>query len=101
MTLGRNFITAFHTLYEYPHAEAREHFIAEMQSWYNTVCDIKIRETDLPILNQQIYDWFLTAGASIENFIYNKNEIMCYDEFAVVLLYTKNLRQSLDKYLPR
>lgn len=101
ISMGKDFIHAFHYIYTYPHAESIAQWIAEMQNWWNIVRSIKLDDTRTILTNQQIYDWFLMTGECIEDLLHDAKEILCYDNFVIYLLRTKNLQRAIDKYISR
>lgn len=93
---GKRFIKHFDKIYKEPNAESVNHWCNEMQTWFNNVIDIKLKENNKKLNNSKIRDWFFTAGAYPEDFIKaTDEELDLYDDFCEDLLKTKNVKESI------
>lgn len=86
-TLGVKFIEHFHKAYNEPNCPATNHWLKEMQNWFNDVKNIKLKTTNKPLLNRQINDWFFTATSFPEDIVdMDLDEQIIYDKFCTLLL---------------
>lgn len=86
----------YHKVYQEPNAQSRGYWINEMQNRFNEVKSLKLKQNKKPLLNSEINDWFLTAGAYPEDFVdMDYNEQKAYDEFSLRLLTTNSVEKSL------
>lgn len=85
ISLGKKFIQHFDKIYKNPNDNSVQHWKGEMKGWLNSVKEIKLKNTNKPLLNTEIHDWFLTAGANVGDFIKSPlaNEIEAYDKFII------------------
>ena len=96
ISLGKKFIEHYHKIYLEPSSQSRNHWITEMQNWYDKVKQIKLKQNTKPLLTGQIRDWFLTAGAYPEDFVdMDDTEQQKYDEFCLKLLANNSVEESL------
>lgn len=88
ISLGKKFIEHFDKIYKDPDNNAVAHWKSEMRTWLGDVKAIKLKSNHEPLLNSQIHDWFLTAGAEAKDFMKNPSakEIAAYDDFAFKVL---------------
>lgn len=88
ISLGRQFIKHFDKIYKNPKDNAVEHWKSEMRTWFGDVKSIKLKSNHQPLLNSEIHDWFLTAGAEAQDFMKSptQEEINAYDKFATEVL---------------
>lgn len=88
ISLGKQFIQHFDKIYKEPKNSAVSHWMSEMRNWFGNVKAIKLKSTHEPLLNSQLHDWFLTAGAEARDFMNNPTpaEIKAYDDFALKVL---------------
>lgn len=88
ISLGKKFIEHFDKIYKDPDNNAVAHWKSEMRTWLGDVKAIKLKSNHEPLLNSQIHDWFLTAGAEAKDFMKNPSakEITAYDDFAFKVL---------------
>lgn len=86
--LGEQFIAHFDKIYKNPKDINVNHWAKEMNSWYQSVKKIKLKENNKEILKGDLRDWFLTAGANPQDFMKNPEyeELQAYDEFSEKLL---------------
>lgn len=74
MSLGEQFIEHFNKVCkEGKLSKDFHHHCQEMQTWYNKVKGIKLRNTKRYIQPTNLYDWFFSCGADIEDFVEEKN----------------------------
>ena len=88
MSLGRQFIEHFHKVYvEGVNSPNFKHHCHEMQTWYDTVRNIKLKSNNKPISRIHLMDWFFTVGASVEDFL-SGEEADKYEQLVLGLLTT-------------
>ena len=74
MSLGKQFIEHFNKICkEGKLSRDFYHHCQEMQTWYNKVRGIKLRHTKRYIQPTNLYDWFFSCGADIEDFVSKEN----------------------------
>ena len=85
ISLGKRFIEHFDKIYKNPNDSSVQHWKSEMKGWLDSVKEIKLKNTNKPLLNTELHDWFFTAGANVGDFIKNPmtDEITAYDKFIV------------------
>lgn len=100
-SIGRKFIQHFDKIYNRRDCEAVNHWRGEMQGWFNDAKSIKLKQSKKYIDNNDLWDWFFTAGAEIEDYMLKPNaeEISAYEDFVSDLNITKNVRQSIANVL--
>ena len=83
ISLGKRFIEHFDKIYKNPNDSSVQHWRGEMKGWLDSVKEIKLKNTNKPLLNTELHDWFFTAGANVGDFIKNPigDEIRVYDKF--------------------
>lgn len=96
MGLGKKFMQHFAKICNQPQSPAREHWIAEMQSWWNKVRVIKLKSTNRFLPTHLIVEWFLTAGTSPDTYLRGET-IHQYEKFMDLLLTTRDLRGSIQQ----
>lgn len=85
ISLGKRFIEHFDKIYKNPNDRSVQHWKGEMKGWLDSVKEIKLKNTNKPLLNTELHDWFFTAGANVGDFIKSPltDEITAYDKFIV------------------
>lgn len=85
ISLGKRFIEHFDKIYKNPNDSSVQHWKGEMKGWLDSVKEIKLKNTNKPLLNTELHDWFFTAGANVGDFIKSPmtNEIEAYDKFII------------------
>lgn len=85
ISLGKRFIEHFDKIYKNPNDSSVQHWKGEMKGWLDSVKEIKLKNTNKPLLNTELHDWFFTAGANVGDFIKSPltDEITAYDKFIV------------------
>lgn len=96
MSLGKQFVEHFNKVCkEGKTGKDFQHHCQEMQSWYDKVKNIKLRHTKRFIQPTNLYDWFFTCGAEVEDFVdsqyvddyeYLINELIRTDKKVVEIL---------------
>ena len=101
ISLGKKFIEHFDKIYKNPKSRDVNHWINEMNAWFQKVKEIKLKESNKPILNGNLRDWFFTAGANPQDFMNNPTYKECedYDKFTEEILKGKNITSSLKNCL--
>lgn len=90
MSLGKQFANHFNKVCdEGKNCSNFKHHCQEMQSWFNKVKSIKLRHTKRLIQPTNLYDWFFTCGAELEDVV-NLCYIDDYEYLVNQLLCTNN-----------
>lgn len=90
MSLGKQFANHFNKVCdEGKNSSNFKHHCQEMQSWFNKVKSIKLRHTKRLIQPTNLYDWFFTCGAELEDVV-NLCYIDDYEYLVNQLLCTNN-----------
>lgn len=99
ISLGKKFIEHFDKVYKNPNDSARNHWLSEMNTWWKSVKEIKLKNTNKPPLNGEYRDWFFTAGANPEDFMKAPTymESKSYDDFVNVLLNGANMESAVKR----
>lgn len=97
-SLGKLFILHFHKIY----LESDKcspliyHWSCEMQSWYDAVRDIILKNNHKHLNGCQIKDWFYSFGSSYEEYFdYNTDEIELYETLIDSLVITHDVYESI------
>lgn len=87
MSIGKQFANHFNKVCnEEKNSSNFKHHCQEMQSWFNKVKSIKLRHTGKLIQPTNLYDWFFTCGAELEDVVnlcyiddyeYLVNQLIC------------------------
>lgn len=64
-----------------------KHHCQELQSWYDNVKSIKLKETKKDIKRSELWDWFFTVGQNVEDVILEPYQEL-YEDFCFELLRT-------------
>lgn len=98
MSSGKNFIKHFDKIYKSPNNSAVNHWVHEMQTWWNSVRQLRLKPDSNKLLDNQLYDWFFTAGGTFTDFVINTtyNEEDTYYIFVRKLLENNNVKMSLQ-----
>ena len=99
ISLGKRFIEHFDKVYKNPNDSARNHWLSEMNAWWKSVKEIKLKNTNKPPLNGEYRDWFFTAGANPEDFMKAPTymESKSYDDFVNALLNGVNMESAVKQ----
>lgn len=96
LELGSKFVEHFDKIYNDIDSEAINHWASEMQAWFDTVRNMKMKYNNRTPNEKQLYDWFITCGQIPVDLFDNDTEAEVYDDFADDLLdVTKDVKQSL------
>lgn len=86
--LGEKFIQHFHKLFMEGKSDPNfNHHCSEMQGWWNSVCEIRLKHNNKLLTNTNLIDWFFTVGAAVEDYLKDPDEIEAYNKFYIALLY--------------
>ena len=66
------------------------HHCGELQGWFRTVKKIKTKHNSKELSNDDLYDWFFTAGSNVEDVVEEKY-ITTYKSFVNKLLTSNNI----------
>ena len=69
------------------------HHCGELQGWFKSVRKIKTKYNGKPLSDENLYDWFFTAGANITDVVDNKY-IDIYNKLIEMLLSKNNISIS-------
>lgn len=96
--LGECFIELFHKLYNQIKKKNKLDTLNEMQFLFDYVSKTVYTNGKEPLLDGEIRDRFLTAGATPEDVVeMNREEIVAYDKFSTYLLFYKSVQKAFDK----
>lgn len=95
--LAKQFIVHFDKVCNDTDINTRKHHIQEMQTWYNTIKDIKLKHNNKKLNNQQIMDWFLTSGSSTEDLFDNQTIAELYDKMIPYLLISDSVESAIKR----
>lgn len=72
-----------------------------MQSWYNQVRDITLKEDKKPLSKDCLIDWFFTATGNPDNFMSNpsREELNAYNDFTYNVLLNNDVKTSINKII--
>lgn len=79
-------------------SENFKHHCAELQGWFKTVCKIKTKHNGKALSDEDLTDWFFTAGTTMEDVI-NKEYISIYKTFVEALLCNKDSNKLISDIL--
>ena len=97
IVLGECFIELFHKLYKERANIDREEMLNEMQFLFDYVRNSVNTNGKVPLLDGDLRDRFLTAGAYPEYFVnMNRAEIVAYDKFLTNLLFYKSVSKAYE-----
>ncbi len=103
ISLGKKFIEHFDKLYKDPKNISANHWMGEMQGWFDTIKKIVLKHSNKQLSNTQLVDWFFTAGSTFEVMLEikeptkeDKKESDCYNNFIKRVLKTENIRESFE-----
>ena len=100
-SLGKKFIEHFDKIYKNPTSLDTNHHCDEMQSWYNQVRDITLKEDKKPLSKDCLIDWFFTATGNPDNFMSNpsREELNAYNDFTYNVLLNNDVKTSINKII--
>ena len=96
-SLGMQFIKHFKKVYSLGiNDKDFKHHCQEMQSWYDTVKNMVLRYNNKRISNDQLINWFFTAGSSTEVLFGNDEAGDIYGELIGELISNKRNNKVVD-----
>lgn len=96
-SLGMQFIKHFEKVYSLGiNDKDFKHHCQEMQTWYDTVKNMVLKSNNKRIDNDQLVNWFFTAGSSIEVLFGNDEAGNIYDELIAELISNKRNNKVVD-----
>ena len=99
-SLGKKFIEHFHKVYLGGLNDVDfSHHCAEMQNWYEDVRSIRLKSNKKLLTIMNLSDWFFSAGAGVEDFLYDPREVEAYDYFVDTLVTNDNVEESFNLIL--
>ena len=103
-SLGTQFAEHFDKVYkDGKDALSFRHHCVEMQAWWNSACNIKLKPHNKSLTVEHLVDWFFTAGQGTEDLLHDSDEITYYDMLMLELLQkrsTANIEEVLRATLP-
>lgn len=92
MSLGKKFTDHFKEIYIKGKDDIDfKHHCQELQSWYDKINDIVLKQNNKKISKIQKIDWFFTMGSSLEDIFNNEQIENKYEEFILQLMSSNNL----------
>ena len=86
LVLGFEFIDHFHkAMKEVKSGIDFEHHCKEMDTWWRTIKDIKLKQNNKQLSDEQLIDWFFTAGSDVDTRIEEPYRII-YKQLCAKLL---------------
>lgn len=95
ISLGEQFIKHFRKIMDNPNSSTINHWMNEMQIWFNKVIAIKLKPNSKHIPFNKLMDWFFTVGADPEDYV-SSQYVDDYDTFIIELYKCKNVKKSFD-----
>lgn len=96
-SLGIQFIKHFKKVYSLGiNDKDFKHHCQEMQTWYDIVKNMVLKSNNKRINNEQLVDWFFTAGSSIEVLFGNDEAGDIYSELIAELISNKRNNKVVD-----
>ena len=98
--LGEKFIEHFHKLYNSDDNNLKKHWADEMSNnFFKPIMKIVFKSTNKGLQDDNIVDWFLTAGSNYETIIENssQDEISAYNKFISYMVDTKDVYTALKE----
>lgn len=87
ISLGERFIEHFKEIYEKGKDDIDfKHHCQELQSWYDKINKIVLKQSNKSLSKTQKIDWFFTCGSSLENIFNNSEMEDVYEEFIFTLI---------------
>lgn len=88
--LGKKFTEHFNTIAKLGKDDVDfKHHCQELQSWYDSVKSIKLKENNKYITRGNLWDWFFTVGQNVEDVILEPYQEL-YEDFCFTLLSNSN-----------
>lgn len=92
ISLGEKFTNHFKEIYEKGKNDIDfKHHCQELQSWYDKVNEIVLKQNNKKLSKTQKIDWFFTRGSSLENIFNNTTIEDVYEEFIFKLMSSNDL----------
>lgn len=97
-SLGKKFIEHFNKIYNNSKSKDLNHWCAEMQAWFDSMDDIKLKSTKKALTRAKRNDWFYSFGSTWESF-FNDDEAESskYEEFIDALEKSKDVYISIKE----
>lgn len=87
ISLGKQFISHFDKIYSDPNNIDVEHWSKEMQTWYNSINEIMLKNNHKYLTIPQKIDWFFEFGSSYEDYFNeDKDKIEKYEDLINYIL---------------
>jgi len=92
ISLGEKFTNHFKEVYELGKNNIDfKHHCQELQSWYDKINEIVLKQNNKKLSKTQKIDWFFTRGSSLENIFNNDNIEKIYEDFIFELMSSNKL----------
>ena len=100
ISLGKKFIEHFHKVYNSPYDDSVKHWIIEMEGWYNSVKEIRIKPKGKFLGITLLNDCFFTAGAEPTDFVkMSDEEYEAYEKFYTALNRGLSIREAIREII--
>lgn len=94
--LAPRFVEHFDKIYNDIDSESINHLTNELQAWLDYVLNIRLKNTNKPLSNQQKLDWFFTCGSDYETLFINETERQVYIDFVMLVSKNNDVKLSLQ-----
>lgn len=92
ISLGEKFTNHFKEIYKNGKNDIDfKHHCQELQSWYDKINEIVLKQNNKKLSKTQKIDWFFTRGSSLENIFNNDTIEDKYEEFIFELMSSNDL----------
>lgn len=100
--LGKNFIEHFHKIYTNPDSSDTNHWLSEMEAWFNKASTIILSQSKRFLTDDDFYQWFLVYDSDYKTIVPSatEQEENDYYKFAeYILKHRDNFKESAKNYL--
>lgn len=98
-SLGEQFVEHFNKIYKEPNSKAVNHWVNEMQGWYNSIVKIVLKSNKKHLTRTQMRDWFFTFGSDTLEYFNDIKENALYEEFIDLLEDTGSVHEAIRKII--
>ena len=103
-SLGKRFLEHFDKIYNEPKSISRRHWETEMNSWWEKVKSIVLKQNNRKLSISNLHDWFFSAGENPIDFFTGEDKFEeedVFDEFYLKLLSNRELdvRNALNNLI--
>lgn len=92
INLGKQFISHYRKVIDDINSSNKSlnHHVSEMQAWWNSVKNIKLKTTKKSPTDEEFKDWFFSAGGNIEDYL-PEDLIETYSKFVEAVLNNRDV----------